>query len=212
MGAVRMTDESAEMLWVGGAVLGIAAAWAALVLRAEPGAAVDGLEDHQINGYEALSAIEQGLYADLEIAGLEIDAFHDGHEGTWPGVDQLAAEFIPPFAADGAWERRGRPAWSLTSTDSDAVHAAAYLGMSSDRGVAGSFLLFLEHRHGDGDPAANALVEAEEHFQIWYHDGDEVRAPAQLAEPGLIRGGWRQIVPYRGAQELQRLDRGATAS
>jgi hypothetical protein len=207
---IRSAGSSRESLCVAGAALGILAVWAVLVVSDATAPVSEQLENYQINGYQALNAVEQGLFADLEIAAQDIDAFHDAHGGAWPAIAELAAAFTPPFASDAAWARRGHPTWSLATPGQSAAHVAAYAGISADASVAGSFLLFLEHRH-QGVGTDTAPTE-EEHFQIWYHNGPDARIPEQLAEAGLIRNGWRQIVPYRGRQELRRLNRGDSAS
>lgn len=207
-----------EFFYVAAAMVAIMIVWSIAVAGRQRAEDEPSLLEYQIDGYEVLNAVEQGLYADLDTAAYEIDSRHDESGGRWPAIEDLAADAVAPFVADQAWQRRGRPSWSLKQSPHALTHAAAYLGRTVEPAVAGSFVIFMQHRHAyagepegrdglpsAGEPPGPGEVQVDVHQQIWYQAGREAELPADLSEPGLIRKGWKQIAPYSGERELKRL-------
>jgi|AGTN01.2.fsa_nt_gi hypothetical protein len=168
---VRPAGAERETGWVllaSGLIL--AAAVVAVGLRpAAPAGPV--LAAHQVESRTGLTAAEQGLYADLKVAGEEIEALRQV-AGRAPAPLDLATEALPPFAADSSAAARGGHGWSLMETG----RGAAYVGVSAAPETAGSLVLLL-----DGHGA-----------EVWLKRAAEA-PPAALDEAALIGAGWKQV-------------------
>ncbi|CAO3359351.1 DUF6162 family protein [Azospirillum palustre] len=184
---VRRAGAERETLWVLlAAGLILATATAAVGLRPAPEAEA-ALAAHQIDSRTALTAAEQGLHADLRMAADEIAALRkaDGtSNGRAPSPAELAAQALPPFAADASAAARGGHAWTLV----EAGGTVAYAGLSADPGTAGSLVLLLDRQdgghddsHGDGHAPG-----------IWLKRAAEA-PPARLDEASLAAAGWKRI-------------------
>ncbi|WP_376964023.1 DUF6162 family protein [Azospirillum sp. A26] len=180
---VRRAGAERETLWVLlAAGLILATATAAVGLRPAPDAEA-ALAAHQIDSRTALTAAEQGLHADLRMAADEIAALRKA-DGRTPTPAELAAQALPPFAADASAAARGGHAWTLA----EAGGTVAYAGLSADPATAGSLLLLLDRQdggrddgHGDGHGPA-----------IWLKRAAEA-PPARLDEASLAAAGWKRI-------------------
>ncbi|MFC5354360.1 DUF6162 family protein [Azospirillum himalayense] len=175
---VRRAGAERETLWVllaAGAIL--ASATLAVGLRAAPDAEAP-LAAHLIDSRTGLTAAEQGLYADLKAAGEEIAALREA-EGRAPTPEELAAEALPPFAADPSAAARGGHAWTLAGTgDGIAAYAGiAYAGVSAAPELAGSLVLRLDGHGAD----------------IWLKRAAEA-PPAPPEDAALTAAGWKRIV------------------
>jgi hypothetical protein len=96
------------------------------------------------------SAIEQRTFRELQEGLLEAERVR-ATSGRWPDVAALAAEGIPPFAADPT--RKGTP-YKWTSVRQD--WATNYLGVPSDPSAPAWVLVVLEPAPGEPrDPAPN---------------------------------------------------------
>ncbi|AWJ92752.1 hypothetical protein Sp245p_23170 (plasmid) [Azospirillum baldaniorum] len=169
---VRRAGAERETLWVAlaaGAILVSAAL--AVGLRAVPDAEAP-LAAHLIDSRTGLTAAEQGLYADLKAAGEEIAALRTA-EGRAPTLAELAAEALPPFAADPSAAARGGHAWTFAKTG-DGV---AYAGVSAAPELAGSLVLRLDGHGAD----------------IWLKRAAEA-PPAPPEDAALTAAGWKRIV------------------
>ncbi|AIB16019.1 hypothetical protein ABAZ39_29640 (plasmid) [Azospirillum argentinense] len=169
---VRRAGAERETLWVllaAGAILASAAL--AVGLRAVPDAEAP-LAAHLIDSRTGLTAAEQGLYADLKAAGEEIAALREA-EGRAPTPEELAAEALPPFAADPSAAARGGHAWTLAGTG-DGI---AYAGVSAAPELAGSLVLRLDGHGAD----------------IWLKRAAEA-PPAPPEDAALTAAGWKRIV------------------
>jgi hypothetical protein len=166
---VRPAGTRSETLWVlltAGLVL--AAAATIVDLRATP-AVGDARAAHQVDARSGLTPAEQGLYADLLAAAVDIAV-----QAVPPSVARLAADGLPPFVRDSSWRTRGAHSWTLVETAGDHV---AYLGRTGAPEVAGSLLLRLR---GDGS-------------DVWLKAA-AAAPPPQADDTALIADGWRQVV------------------
>lgn len=117
------------------------------------------------------------------MAAAEIAALRkaDGpSNGRAPSPAELAAQALPPFAADASAAARGGHAWTLA----EAGGTVAYAGLSADPGTAGSLVLLLDGHdddHGDGHGPG-----------IWLKRAAEA-PPARLDEASLAAAGWKRI-------------------
>lgn len=174
---VRPAGAERETAWVALASAAIlACAVAAVGLRPppppEPVAAA-----HEIDSRTGLTGAEQGLHADLKVAGTEIAALLR-ESGVAPQPAELAAQALPPFAPDASATARGGHAWTLTESG----HGIAYAGVTGAPELAGSMVLVLE-KHG-GDHAADS--------QVWLKRAAEA-PPSNLEEAALAAAGWKRV-------------------
>lgn len=172
---VRPAGAGHESLFVALACCVILAAAGAVVGVRAAHVGVTIVEAHQLDARDGLSAAEQGLYADLRLVPIELTAWG----GVPPAVAELAAALVPPFVADLGMAWRGAHSWSLIE------HAgmSAYLGLSAEPAVAGSFLLVLP-----------LVGEADSPPKIWLHRESDAAAPARFDAGVLVEAGWREIV------------------
>ncbi|WP_377805698.1 DUF6162 family protein [Azospirillum sp. A29] len=174
---VRRAGAERETLWVLlAAGLILATATAAVGLRPAPEAEA-ALAPHRIDSRTALTAAEQGLHADLKMAAAEIAALRRT-DGRAPSPAELAAQALPPFAADASAAARGGHAWTLA----EAGGTVAYAGLSADPVTAGSLVLLLD---GDGHMDGHGPG-------IWLKRAAEA-PPARLDEASLAAAGWKRI-------------------
>lgn len=179
------------------------------------------LLDYQMSGYGDLNSFEQGTFNDLYAAALEIDAYHDENDEKWPSIRELEDQFIPPFIHDQAWKKRGKLLWTQKVPNVKYTHVAAYMGKTSDPEVSGSFLLVMSHRHrAEGDNKSEAPdFHEDQPFRIWYynhksrlyskrprHPQRNIPFPDSFIIQNLIMKGWKEVVPYKGEDEIRRLN------
>lgn len=145
---------------------------AVLAVGLRPAAsAAPALATHQVESRTGLTAAEQGLYADLKLAAEEIAALRRA-TGRPPVPEELAADAVPPFAADASAAARGGHAWIMVENG----HDVAYAGLSAAPGLAGSMVLLMD-AHGP---------------EVWLKRTAET-PPAALNETALIGAGWKQV-------------------
>ena len=130
---------------------------------------VTAVAAHQLDARRDLNAAEQGIYADLRVTLDEILLLSE-ESGALAQPEQLGAEGFAPFAIDASSVSRGSHAWQLLGDK-------AYLGISPDPGVAGSFLL----RIGT-DP------------DVWLNRNPGASAPTDFSDAALNRSGWQQVI------------------
>ncbi|WP_300727969.1 DUF6162 family protein [Pseudomonas sp.] len=130
---------------------------------------VTAVAAHQLDARRDLTAAEQGIYADLRVTLDEIQLLQE-ESGTLPTPAQLAEEGFAPFASDASSVSRGDHAWQLLSDK-------AYVGISPNPDVAGSFLLRLG---------------AEPH--VWLNRNPSVSTPADISDAALSQNGWQQVI------------------
>lgn len=163
------------------------------------------LKSYQVSAFFALPPKAQSVFMDLYTSGFDIEGLHRKNE-TWPLVNSLEDSLMPPFEKNALWESRGKIQWLLYPMDNAGVHRAAYIGKSNDTAITGSFIAFFEHFH-TLDGAYFSGVNKRTPFTIWYKPGIFI-LPKNFSEGTLIATGWHEAVPYRGADELKKLNRG----
>lgn len=127
---------------------------------------------HQVDSRTGLTAAEQGVYADLKAAADEIAGLRQAM-GRSPTPEELAADALPPFAADSSAAARGGHAWIMIGNGSD----VAYAGLSAAPDLAGSMVLLMD-AHGP---------------EVWLKRAAEA-PPVALNEAALIGAGWKQVI------------------
>jgi hypothetical protein len=164
------------------------------------------LKYYQLSVFSQLSSTEQGLFMDLYTSAFDIEVYHKDNREEWPDIATLEANLIAPYTRDASWENRGRISWTMKPMDRDNVHRCLYMGQSADTSVTGSFVLFFEHYH-TMDGAYFYGINKKQPFMIWYKRGS-FTLPADVTEGTLVSSGWKEAVPYRGKEMLEKLNRG----
>ncbi len=144
--------------------LSVAAACFAVVLLAGIIIGVRGrveatqeLAEYQVSAYDGLNPTEQGIYNDLLAASLDIDMYHSDTL-RWPSVLQLQGQYIAPFVKDLSWQQRGGLEWQMDIPNIEQQHTVAYYALSLKPDLAGSFLLWMTHKHNMTGPASEAFL------------------------------------------------------
>lgn len=161
------------------------------------------LNAHQISAFKDLDTLEQGTFNDLYAAAMDVESIHDEQEGIWPTPGDLAGEGIPPFTRDRVWEKRGRMAWELKALNTENRHMAVYFGTPVAVQGLGCFLLIMQHNHGTLEVGKTGPEHGP--WEIWYHNQADAVFPKIVTDPGLVAKGWREVVPYKGEEEVKRL-------
>lgn len=130
------------------------------------------IASHQLDARRDLSAGEQGIYADLRVTLEEIHLLR-AEQHALPSPEQLAEEGFAPFAQDASSVSRGGHAWQLQDQ--------AYLGLSQNPPVAGSFLMRLD-------------TEDQAKVDIWLNRAPSVTVPVDLHDATLAAAGWQQVI------------------
>lgn len=195
---------------------GVALAVATLVVLAVLGAYVqrfgnerepEPILDWQVSAFETLTGADQAIYNALHTVKDEIPAIYDdinqfnppGVKFRWPNLTDFQDWVLPPFYQDTSWEQNGSLQWSLHEplAEGEMQGSTLYLGTDGRLPGQGSFLLVIGHVHA-GFTNNNAM-------QIWWSPANHVEMPQSGFRDGLILAGWKEVVAYSGAQEVERL-------
>lgn len=168
--------------------------------------ALEPLFDWQISAFYDLKPADQAVYNALLVASDELwyahsDLLYFGTEeqraNPWPSVAELDELYLmPPFAKDVAWRQQGEIEWSLIASFSF-EGSAVYFGSGGKLADQSAYLLLLSHVHKGASYANGA--------QVWVHEDADVEAPDTVVRDSLIRNGWKEVVPYSGADEVERI-------
>ena len=203
---VRPSTGRLETVVISAVVVGILAAAAASVLGRPNTDSEARLLDWQISAFHDLNSTDQAIYNALLAASEELwwahgDMLNFGTQeqraDPWPTVTDLDEIYLmPPFARDLSWERQGQVAWQRVASFSF-EGSAVYFGSGGQSAEQSAYLLMLSHRHKGATYADGATV--------WIHADPDTAAPATVNRDSLIVNGWREVVPYSGAMEVERL-------
>ena len=165
------------------------------------------LKKYQISAFRDLDVKEQLVFTALYGSGYEIENFHATNGEIWPTISDLESQLISPFVRDRAWKENGQISWSLKVAGSNTVHLVAYFGVPTAQGINGRFLLVLEHYHAiDGSYQKGG--DKREPFRIWYSQKSGRTIPTDLSAGYLISNGWKEVIAYKGKDEVKKLGRG----
>ena len=153
------------------------------------------------------SGADQAIYNSLYTVKDEIPFIYDdinqfnppGTVFRWPNLEHFQDWLLPPFYRDTSWEQNGSLQWTLHEplAEGEMQGSAMYLGTRGRLPEQGSFLLVIGHVHA-GFTNNNAIM-------IWWNPKNAVEMPGSGFADQLILQGWREVVPYSGAQEIRRL-------
>ena len=169
----------------------------------------------QISSFYDLNPTDQAIYNALVTASDELWWIYGGRmefpqEGEenepWPRVEALDTQYdLPPFVKDVAWEQTGRVQWERIVTFATVggrafEGSAVYYGKGGTVPGQGAYLLVLSHVHKGASYADGA--------NMWIHRDPNAPPPDTIKQDSLIVNGWKEIIPYSGAVEVQRLKGG----
>jgi hypothetical protein len=186
----------------------LAAAIAAMVLFTVFYARTYGLEekeqeilDWQVSAYDGLQGVDQAIYNELLVAADEI-YYMNYYSGYWPADADFQDALLPPFYRDLSWERNGSVTWTLKDViqEGEAQGLTLYHGGGGTVAGQGAFLLIIDHKH-----AGNSQINGS---SIWWHADPNVPIPETSKVASIVLHGWKQVVPYFGRDEVDRLNQG----
>ena len=167
----------------------------------------EALYDWQVSAFATLTGADQAIYNSLYTVKDEIPYMYDdinmfngpGEKFRWPNLDDMQNYLLPPFYRDTSWEQNGSLQWSLYEPlpEGEMQGSTMYLGTDGSQRNQGSFLLVIGHVHA-GFTNNNAIV-------IWWNAANHVEMPESGFRDGLILAGWKEVVPYSGEQEVERI-------
>jgi len=203
---VRPASHRLESTLIGAVAALVAAGAVAAAWLGDGVPAAEPLFDWQISAFYDLSPADQAVYNALLVASEELwyahsDMLYFGSEAEkanpWPSVADLDEIYLmPPFARDVAWQQQGRIEWELVASFSF-EGSAVYFGPGGTLEEQSAYLLALSHVHKGASYTNGATV--------WIHDDANVAAPDTVVRDSLIVNGWKEVVPYSGAMEVERL-------
>jgi hypothetical protein len=169
----------------------------------------------QISSFYDLAPTDQAIYNALGTASDELWFIYGGRmefpvpgeeNEPWPRVEVLDTEYnLPPFTKDVAWEQTGRVQWQriaeFQKVDGRAFEGSTvYYGSGGTVPGQGAYLLVMSHVHKGASYADGAAM--------WIHRDPNALPPTTIKTDSLIVNGWKEIIPYSGAVEVERLKGG----
>lgn len=176
----------------------------------------------QVRSFDGLNAVDQAIHGALLPAGEEI-IWLNNDTGGWITLDYAQKILLPPFFRDAFWKANGQVRWHFIPPGTHAAHlrppdqgggnrqiapnavsegtqgqgAAVYYGSGGLAAGQSAYLLIIGHAHA-GVMWANQAT-------IWVHANPNAPYPRIVKPEGLVGEGWRQVIPYDGASEVQRV-------
>ncbi len=181
----------------------------------------------QVSSFDGLSAVDQAIHSALLPASDEI-IWANNDTGTWPSIADLQDTLLPPFYEDNFWKTNGEVRWQVIMPGaSKAGEAALPPPPKTNNGLAsfvapnavyqGTLGQGTASYYGSGGSAegqsAYLIVIGHAHSGVywinqatlWINKDPNAPFPDILKPEGLVARGWRQIIPYNGASEVERV-------
>ena len=181
----------------------------------------------QLSSFDSLRAVDQAIHSALLPAAEEI-TIANNDTGSWITMDEAQASLLPPFYRDAFWKKNGEVQWQLILPGTHEAHrvghdeasdhaapqaperatnavsegtlgqgATVYYGVDGQAPGQSAYLLVIGHAH--------AGVMWTNQATIWMHPDPHAPYPGVVRPEGLVGKGWRQVVPYNGASEIERV-------
>lgn len=177
----------------------------------------------QVRSFDGLGPVDQAIHSALLPAGEEI-IWNNNDTGGWITLERAQELVLPPFYRDAFWKTNGQVHWQLIlpgthlsharPTDRHADDATAppasevsqatqgqgatvYYGSGGNVPGQSAYLLVIGHAHA-GVMWANQAT-------IWIHPNANAPYPAIVKAESLVGDGWRQVIPYDGNSEIERV-------
>jgi hypothetical protein len=208
---VKPRSGKLEALLMGVTVVAILAVGGSLIKATQVDNFAQRLFGWQISSFYDLNPTDQAIYNALVTASEELWWIYGGRiefpepgkeNELWPTVDELDTQYnLPPFTKDIAWEQTGKVQWqriaAFSATGNADGNTAYYGNGGTVPAQAAAYLLVLTHVHKGATYADGA--------QIWIHKDASTPVPTITKTDSLVAKGWKEIVPYNGAVELERI-------
>lgn len=175
----------------------------------------------QVRSFDGLGAVDQAIHSALLPAGEEIIWFNND-TGGWITLERAQKTLLPPFYRDAFWKTNGEVRWQLILPGTHQPHALSaeavtpadqtaskvsqatqgqgatvYYGSAGHAPGQSAYLLVIGHAHA-GVMWANQAT-------IWIHRNPNAPYPGIVKPESLVGDGWRQVIPYDGASEIERV-------
>ncbi|MCP2072582.1 UNVERIFIED_ORG: hypothetical protein J2Y77_002018 [Pseudomonas lini] len=179
----------------------------------------------QVRSFDGLGAVDQAIHSALLPAGEEI-IWNNNDTGGWITLEQAQKILLPPFFRDAFWKTNGEVHWQLILPGTHLPHAGSvddhddadaptppspsdvskatqgqgatvYYGSAGRAPGQSAYLLVIGHAHA-GVMWANQAT-------IWIHRDPNAPYPGIVKPESLVGQGWRQVIPYDGASEVERV-------
>jgi len=162
---------------------------------------VQTILDWQISAYSGLQGTDQALYNELLVAADEI-YWMNYFDGRWPTDEDFQNALLAPFYRDLSWERNGSLTWTLKDVvqEGEAQGLTLYHGGAGTVAGQGAFLLVIDHKHAGGSQVSSS--------NIWWNPDANAPVPHTSKTQSIILEGWKQVLPYQGRDEFERLNAG----
>jgi hypothetical protein len=162
------------------------------------------LPDWQVSAFHDLSPVDQANYNALLLAGDIIQMTYDAgyRSGTphWLTVEEMSVLEdgigLAPFMRDVSWKQGGEVQWQLLTTY-EIDGSTVYFGNNGKVPGQSAYLLVISHLH-KGASYTNTST-------VWIHRNAKVPPPERVNIDSLVRNGWKQVVPWRGEDEVKRI-------
>jgi hypothetical protein len=155
--------------------------------------------DWQISAFSGLQGVDQAIYNELIVAADEVNwlVYYNGY---WPDDADFQDSLLAPFYRDLSWEHNGSVKWTLKNViqEGEAQGLTLYHGGGGTIETQGAYLLVIDHKH-----AGSSQITAS---NIWWHADRNAPVPDTSKVASLILHGWKQVIPYQGIDELERLN------
>lgn len=180
----------------------------------------------QVGSFDGLGPADQAIHGALLSAAEEI-TWNNNDTGGWITIEDAERMRLPPFYHDVFWKTNGAVRWQLVLPGAHQVHgsrrdmedghhekpettspnavfegtkgqgATVYYGSAGRATAQGAYLLVIGHAHA-GAMWTNQAT-------IWIHRDANAPYPDIVKAEALVGQGWRQVVSYNGASEVERL-------
>ncbi len=176
----------------------------------------------QVRSFDGLGPTDQAIHSALLPAGEEIIWFNND-TGGWITLEHAQKIVLPPFYQDAFWKTNGEVHWQLILPGAHQPHASpvdaavtptgqtanevsqgtqgqgatVYYGAAGRVPGQSAYLLIIGHAHA-GVMWANQAT-------IWVHADPNAPYPGIVKPESLVGKGWRQVIPYDGASEVERV-------
>lgn len=159
------------------------------------------LQPWQVSSFHDLEGVDLATYSALSDAGEFIRIWYEDSiqfgEPHWPTVKELDTDYaLAPFTRDITWKQGGQVEWSMIKSYS-IDGATVYFGHRGKIHGQAAYLLVISHRHNGASYTNQSTV--------WISRDPAVATPDTVNIDSLVRNGWKQVVPYTGAEEVRRL-------
>lgn len=206
---VRPHSSRPETMLVSGVITAILVVSGAAISQRQIEDSMPRLFDWQISAFYDFNRTDQAIYNALVAASEELWWIHgdmlafgseEQQQDPWPTVDELNEFYLlPPFAKDMSWSQQGEVQWQRVASFYF-EGSAVYHGSGGSVPGQSAYLIMLSHVHKGATYADGAT--------IWVHEDANAPAPDTIKRDSLIVNGWREVVPYSGAMEVERLKGG----